>query len=304
MPDTSHELTLFAPAKINLGLEVIRRREDGFHDINTVFLALGLADVIRLEKRPDDVISLEIDGDWPLVPDATNLCVRAAELLREHLEAPRPGLHIALTKRIPMGAGLGGGSSDAAAVLLGAARLLGLHATPELALRLGSDVPFFLDPRPSAATSRGELLRPLDLRVPFAVLLVNPGIHIATPWAYRQVGRVGEREASDLRGILAEGIANPAVLRERLVNDFEPAAFAAHPVLPAIKERIYEMGAIFALMSGSGSTMYGLFDDRERAIRAQTAFPEHWSVVVDPIVSAEKRPAGRAQSSNITSGNL
>lgn len=285
MPGISHALTLSAPAKINLGLEVVRRRADGFHDINTVFVGLSLSDAVRLEIRPDDLISLEIDGDWPLEPDATNLCVRAAELLRERAAPPVPGLHIALTKRIPMGAGLGGGSSDAAAVLLGAARLWGMRATSDLALRLGSDVPFFLDPRPSLATSRGESLEPLGLPIPFTVLLVNPGIHIATPWAYRQVGRTGEREASDLRRILSEGIADAALLRERLVNDFEPAAFAAHPILAAIKERIYRMGAVFALMSGSGSTMYGLFYDREQAIRAQSAFPEYWSVVADPITA-------------------
>lgn len=278
---------MLAPAKINLGLEVIRRREDGYHDINTLFLALDICDELILDLRDDGEISLRIEGNPELESGPENLCVRAATALRNHLGCADLGLDIHLTKRIPTGAGLGGGSSDAAATLLGAARLWGaseleLQALHELGATLGSDVPFFLMGGMALGASRGEILTPTDLTLPFAVLLVNPGIHLPTPWAYRMVGRTGERPASDLPGLLRAGVERPELLRAAVVNDFEPAIFAEYPLLAELKEDLYGSGALFALMSGSGSTMFGLYSTIKAAEEAANQFKEYWSVVAQP----------------------
>ena len=276
------EILLRAPAKINLGLEVLRRRADGFHDINTLFATVGLYDDLRLRRRSDGIIRCTVEGNPALESDRSNLCVRAAETLRAAIGDPGLGLDIGLRKTIPIGAGLGGGSSDAASVLIGGRALWKedpREDLPALAATLGSDVPFFLHGGVAHAESRGEILRPLSIALPWSVLLINPGIHIPTPWAYRMVGRDGERPASDLVALLEAGLDDPLSLREEVVNDFEPAMFAEYPLLREIKGRLYEHGALFALMSGSGSTMFGLFGSDEGATEAAGAFPGYWSAV-------------------------
>lgn len=278
-------LSLDAPAKINLGLEVLRRREDGFHDINTLFAAVDLCDRVALRVRSDDRLTLTIDGNSDLSPGDDNLCVRAVQALRLFSGRSSLGLDIALTKRIPIGAGLGGGSSDAAAVLRGAAHLWNLTIRPDdlsrIALSLGSDVPFFLHGRLAGATSRGEMLETLELSLTGSVLLVNPGIHISTPWAYKAVGRTGERVPTDLSETLRRGLSDPDVLRREMVNDFEEPVFTAYPVLRELKNRLYDSGAFFALMSGSGSTMFGLYSDRSMASGAARRFESYWNVVAE-----------------------
>ena len=284
-------LRLRAPAKINLGLEVLRRRSDGYHDLNTAFAALDLHDSITLARRDDGQIKLSVVGNPELGSDASNLCVRAALALRDHVGDRTLGLEIELEKRIPIGAGLGGGSSDAAGVLKGAAALWGVDVgngeLSELASALGSDVPFFLRAGLAIAGSRGETLNPVDLALPFAILLVNPGIHIATPWAYQQVARNSERPATDLELILRRGVLNPEILRAELVNDFEPAMFGHYPQLARIKERLYDAGAVFALMSGSGSTMFGLFGTAAEATAAALEFAPYWTCVTLPDVTGQ-----------------
>lgn len=281
---------MLAPAKINLGLEVLRRRNDGFHDINTVFAAVGAFDTITMALRQDREIVLRVEGNRELETGEDNLCVQAARRLRQMAGEELPGLDIVLEKRIPMGAGLGGGSSDAAAVLRGGIQLWDLSADEDelkrLALGLGSDVPFFLSGAISQASSRGEVLAPLDLDLSsLSVLLVNPGIHVPTPWAYKAVGRTGERPASDLAAILRRGLLHPEMLRQEMVNDFEKGVFAEHPRLAEIKSALYQAGAIFALMSGSGSTMFGLFRSREEALGAAGGFPGCWSAAADFLTS-------------------
>ncbi len=281
---------MLAPAKINLGLEVIRRRNDGFHDINTVFAAVGVFDTITLALRPDREMVLRVEGNRELETGEGNLCVQAARRLRQIAGEELPGLDITLEKRIPMGAGLGGGSSDAAAVLRGAATLWGIPVDEDqmnrLALGLGSDVPFFLSGAISQASSRGELLVPLDIDLSgLSVLLLNPGIHVPTPWAYNAVERTAERPASDLAATLRRGLLRPEILREEVTNDFERGVFARYPRLAEIKDDLYRSGAIFALMSGSGSTLFGLFRSREEAERAAGSFPGCWSAVADFLTS-------------------
>ncbi|MGE3801112.1 MAG: 4-(cytidine 5'-diphospho)-2-C-methyl-D-erythritol kinase [Candidatus Kapaibacterium sp.] len=277
-------IQITAPAKINLGLEVVRRRDDGYHDINTLFAAIDLCDEIRLQLRDDREITCTVDGDERLKSEAieNNLCVKAVRKASEHLGEER-GLDIYLRKQIPTGAGLGGGSSDAAAVLKGALSLWDRDIDPttllQIALSLGSDVPFFLQGGVAHGSSRGEILQPVEIELPYHCLVVNPGIHIPTPWAYREVKRTVERGESDLVAHIWEGLHDPLSMRRHLVNDFEPPVFAAYPEIGEIKERLYHHGALFALMSGSGSTLFGLFETRERADKAQEGFGEYWSRV-------------------------
>lgn len=277
----TQRLELAAPAKINLGLEILRRRPDGFHDLNTLFATLDFGDTIVLESQGDRAITCQVLGA-ELAADDSNLAVRAARALQGQF-ADAGGLAITIDKRIPMGAGLGGGSSDAAAVLMGAPLVWGIDVGApllrELALALGSDVPFFLMGGVALAGSRGERLERVDIDLPWHVLLVNPGIHVATPAAFASVGRTGERTASDLRAALGAGLADHTTLRTGLVNDFEEAVFAMYPELGHIKRHLYEAGAFFALMSGSGSTMFGLFETREDAERASAHFARYWTKV-------------------------
>lgn len=277
----TQRLELSAPAKINLGLEILRRRPDGYHDLNTLFATLDVGDSMTLTARGDHKITCRVHGA-ELAADDSNLAVRAALALQARLP-DAPGLDIEIQKRIPMGAGLGGGSSDAAAVLMGAPHVWGIDVERailgELALELGSDVPFFLIGGVALAGSRGERLEPIDVVLPWHVLLVNPGIHVATPAAFASVGRTGERAAGDLKGALLAGLADAAAMRDGLVNDFEAAVFAMYPELGHIKRHLYEAGALFALMSGSGSTMFGLFETRAAAEGAREHFSGYWTTV-------------------------
>lgn len=278
-------MNISAPAKINLGLEVLHRRPDGFHEVNTVYAALNFCDELELSRRDDGEFLCLVEGNRQLEkePAEENLCVRAATALRQAIGG-REGVTIRLKKHIPTGAGLGGGSSDAAATLLGCAQLWNASISAEelngIAAQLGSDVPFFLGHTVAQATSRGEVLAPLHLSLPWNVLLVNPGLHVPTPWAYRAINRIESRPASDLVGTLRFGVDQPELLRELMVNDFEDAVFSEHSVLREIKEELYNQGAVFALMSGSGSTMFGLFEDRERARAAGKMFDQYWNRVV------------------------
>lgn len=277
----TQRLEFLAPAKINLGLEILLRRSDGFHDLNTVFATLAFGDTLQLGPRGDHAITCSVVGAV-LAADDSNLAVRAAGMLRERLGLSK-GLEIIIEKRIPMGAGLGGGSSDAAAVLMGAPIIWNLDAPADvlhsLAIELGSDVPFFLVGGLALAGSRGERLGSLTLQLPWHVLLVNPGIHVSTPEAFAAVARHGERVASDLAAVLEAGIRDHSALQRGLVNDFEEAVFAMHPELAAIKRRLYEAGALLSLMSGSGATLFGLFESREAALCARGAFTPYWTEV-------------------------
>ena len=274
-----------APAKINLGLEIIRRRDDGYHDINTLFAAIDLCDQIEVEARDDRKIICTIEGNDVLrdEPNENNLCVKAAKALREHLNEDW-GCNIHLHKRIPTGAGLGGGSSDAAAVLKGLSSLwsnkIDEKSLLKIAASLGSDVPFFLYGGIAHGISRGEIVQPINLELSWHCLIVNPGIHIPTPWAYQEVNRTAERKESDVVSLLHEVIDDPLLMRRGFVNDFEPPIFATYPEIGKIKEQLYHHGALFALMSGSGSTLFGLFETREGAEKGREGCADYWCRVV------------------------
>ncbi len=248
-----------AYAKINLGLRILGKRSDGFHNIETVFHRIDLYD--ELEFLASDLISMECDNcDVPL--DEKNLCIRAANLLQQKYGI-RKGVHIRLKKNIPVGAGLGGGSSDAAAVLLHLPKFLGHEISKnelmELALNLGSDVPYFLEEGTAYATGRGEKLEYFKLDIPYWILLVNPQIHVSTAWAYNNLSLNPDKYKTNLKTDLIYNIHSPEKLRQLVTNDFEDVVFEEYPLIKRLKLHLYESGADFVQMSGSGSSVYGFF---------------------------------------------
>lgn len=256
-----------APAKLNLGLEVLRRREDGYHEIETCFVPLRLFDRLTLERAPAGRgIALETDvADLPT--DRGNLVVRAAERACAALDLPAD-LTLRLEKRIPIAAGLGGGSSDAAATLLGlealAKRALARDARAKLALELGADVPFFLDPRPALGRGVGEKLESLDGVPEMHWVLVAFPFPVATAWAYAEAARelTLPRDPSSIAALLG-----PLGLLSSPRNDLEAASTRRHPEIREARRALERVGALATGMSGSGPTVFGRFED-ERAARS------------------------------------
>jgi 4-diphosphocytidyl-2-C-methyl-D-erythritol kinase len=254
-----------AYAKINLGLLVRERRPDGYHNIETVFHRVDVFDEITFAPSPEIVLvssSDEIPGD------NRNICFQAADLLRRELGI-HEGVRISIRKNIPVGAGLGGGSSDAAAVLRHLPpfwnKSVDIQALEAFALQLGSDVPYFLRKGSAIAVGRGEVLEYFTLDVPYTILLCHPGTHISTSWAYQQV--VPRVQHIDLKNAVKEGMRTPSKLDLGVCNDFEKPVFESYPHIKGVKELMLQGGAVFALMSGSGSSVFGLFprpDDAER----------------------------------------
>jgi 4-diphosphocytidyl-2-C-methyl-D-erythritol kinase len=249
-------MILFPPAKINLGLQVTNKRTDGFHDIETVFYAIPLFDA--LEINPSEELSFVSTG-LPIAGKVeNNLCIKAYELLKSHYSIPPVAIH--LHKVIPMGAGLGGGSADAAYTLKLLKDFFELPISKEelvnFASQLGSDCPFFINDTPHFATGRGELLEPISFSLQsYKIILVYPAIHVNTAWAYQQIHP--KPITQSIKEILNLPITD---WKGRLVNDFEAAVFPSHPAIGSICTKLYEMGALYASMSGSGSAVFGIFE--------------------------------------------
>jgi 4-diphosphocytidyl-2-C-methyl-D-erythritol kinase len=278
---TTRRARISSLAKINLDLRVLYRRNDGFHELRTIFQTISLGDVLDIEHEPGRRFSVELDSDPP-IPD--NLIVRAARLLHERARVSG-AWRFSLKKRTPMGAGLGGGSSNAAAALLSIPVLAGkpapLGMLAGLAAELGSDVPFFLLGGTAAAIGRGTELYPLPDIPPVCGILVTPGIHVSTPEAYRSLARpaVEELTSGGASSILnsfqslawrAEECAKSPEWAAR--NDFEGAVFRKYPKLRQIRDALRASGAHPALMSGSGSSIFGLFPARNRREAALREF--------------------------------
>ncbi len=265
-------MVTFPPCKINLGLGVIRKREDKYHDIETCFYPIPLTDV--LEVLPATTVSFEISGNAIPGDASDNLCLKAYRLLQK--DYGLPAVKIFLHKVIPSGAGLGGGSSDGAHTLrlLNEVFGLGLSAEKlkEYALQLGSDCPFFIEDRPMLGSGRGEELKPVsvDLSGKF-IVLVKPDVHVSTAEAYGGVTPAVPQ--MPVKDILQKRVVD---WKDVLKNDFETSVFAKYPQIGAIKEKFYQHGALYASMSGSGSAVFGIF---EKPVDLKTSFPNdfYWS---------------------------
>ncbi len=259
-----------AYAKINLGLRVLEKRPDGFHNIETVFHRIDLYDEVELS--PAKIINV-VSSSPDAPDDESNICYKAARLLQEYVKSDA-GVRIALIKKIPVGAGLGGGSSDAATVLRQLPALWGYTVDEDvvssIALQLGSDVPFFLGTRSALGRCRGEQLEYFDLAVPYAILLCNPNIHVASSWAYQHIRPHTTEQRRSLQDIVVEGMQNPDILTEHLHNDFEEPVFREYPEVSALKELMLQRGSVFASMSGSGSSVYGFFATSDAAMSARS----------------------------------
>lgn len=281
-PDGNHSrtgLTLKSCAKVNIGLQVLGQRPDGYHTLQTLFQELEFHDLITLTPRTQGV-TLSTDVTW-IPGDHSNLCRRAYRLLAEQVPA-LGGVAIHLQKRIPAGAGLGGGSSNAATVLKGLTRLYDLdlddRGLGELARRLGADVPFFLQGGTQLGEGIGDRLKPLPGGIGGLYLLVIPDIHISTAWAYQELKKVLKypREKANFARFIRR--KNPPWTF--FENDFERIVIPAYPEIGRIKAGLLKMGARFASLSGSGSTVFGIFDDEARARGAESEFSTRYQTIL------------------------
>ena len=272
------EITVFAPAKINMILRILDRRPDGFHNLWSIMQTVALQDEVQIRLRAGrQDIQLRCDATQ-LAADQSNLVYRAAaEVLARAQQSI--GLDIELRKRIPMGAGLGGGSSDAAATIIGLNRLLQLEWSPtqmaDAGQLIGSDVPFFLFAPSAFVAGRGETVRPIVVEGVRWVVLVNPGFGVNTKWAYQELAAT-RAAVTPLSLVQRELDRQSRVTWTQLIaaaeNDFEAPVFAAYGKLREIKRSLQAHGAEIALLSGSGATVFGVFGDEARARLAQAQF--------------------------------
>jgi len=263
-------MTLKASAKINLGLKIINKRDDGFHNLETIFYPVKLFDeifikIIRSKRNTNSVI---IKTNNKIIPtDRTNICFKVIEsFFRVFSIRDFFSINIFIDKKIPVGGGLGGGSSDAAAVLKHLVRFFGININEnkkeilKIALSVGSDVPYFMIQKPCLAQSRGEIITRLDdfNLNNYKILLINPNLHISTKWAFEsltmQHGVQNESKIKEVRKFTSDA-------KEILQNDFEKIVFEKYSELNSIKNELISFGAEFSSMSGSGATMYGLFEN-------------------------------------------
>ncbi len=249
-------MILFPNCKINIGLNILRKRSDNFHDLETVFFPLSLCDILEINYS----VSFKFSTTGIQIPDSgDNIIVKAYKLLQMEYNLPPVSIH--LHKVIPIGAGLGGGSSDAAYTLLGLNKLfeLGLEQKELLnySLKLGSDCPFFILNNPCFAEGRGELLSEIDLSLQgLKIVLIKPDCEVSTAQAYSGIiPKLPENTLRDLIGLPVEE------WKDKISNDFEENIFLKFPVIKDIKDKLYASGAVYASMSGSGSSVFGLFKD-------------------------------------------
>jgi 4-diphosphocytidyl-2-C-methyl-D-erythritol kinase len=265
---------LFPNCKINLGLYVTGKLPNGYHHIETCFYPIPFQDVLEIIKQPETApTTLSLSG-IALEQNTNNSCLKAYELLKKDFQQ-LPPVQMHLHKAVPPGGGLGGGSADAAFTLLLLNKKFNLNLGDEkliyYAAQLGSDCAFFIRNTPCLASGRGEVLQPFALDLSeYKMVLVNPGIHVNTGWAYTQI----KIEAPEKN--LAEILSLPvAKWKAHLFNVFEIPIFQTHPAIQKIKEALYENGAVYASMSGSGATVYGLF---KKSDKPTLRFPPHYLV--------------------------
>jgi 4-diphosphocytidyl-2-C-methyl-D-erythritol kinase len=264
----------FPNCKINLGLRILRKRNDGYHDLETVFYPLPFYDVLEIIKSHSEETSFGSSGLNIKTDKNNNLCIKAYELLKKD----HPGLpfvQVYLHKTIPSGAGLGGGSADAAFTLsvLNTKFFLNLSIDQLInyALQLGSDCPFFIINKPCFAKGRGEILEPVKVDLSsYHFFIINPGIHVSTATAFADI--TPSIPAKPINKIIQQPVET---WRDELINDFEKTVFNGYKEIKLIKEELYNKGALYASLSGSGSTVYGLF---KKNVTPRFSFPETYFI--------------------------
>ena len=264
----------FPNCKINLGLHIVRKREDGFHDLETVFYPIPMCDALEIITTEEKETTIHNTG-IAIDNASDNICLKAYNLLKKDFALPTVTIH--LHKAIPVGAGLGGGSADGAFTLLLLNKKFNLNLSEEIlikyALQLGSDCPFFIKNVPSFATQRGEVLTPINLDLSaYKMVVIHPAIHINTGWAFSKITPHSNRQS--VSDIIEKPLEN---WRGILVNDFEEAIFEQYPSIRKLKESLYEQGALYASMSGTGSSVYGIFEKKSTPqISIEENYFIHW----------------------------
>lgn len=290
-------VVLQSPAKINWTLYVLDRREDGYHNILSLMHCIDIYDTLAFEYADDIELIANMD-----IPAEQNLVFRAAAMLRDY-SGTKTGAKIVLKKEIPFGAGLGGGSSNAACTLIGLNRLWRLGLSVEelktIGSRLGSDVPFFLNCPLAVVEGRGEALTAFEIDIAYTLLMVKPEVSISTSWAYEKIiSKLKDQRSKKLTktgdkinniklifDALKRGDARS--LKSLVHNDFEDIVISVYPIIGVLKKKLTDAGAIVSLMSGSGSTVFGLFESRDKAVNASRHFLSHWNRVVLTAVNSE-----------------
>jgi 4-diphosphocytidyl-2-C-methyl-D-erythritol kinase len=269
------KLTLNSPAKINIGLNIVSKRSDGFHNLETFFYPIyDLHDKLIFEFSDNYIFD---SNNTDLVKDPDNLIRRAHTLLEEFTSKKIP-IKITLIKNIPIGAGLGGGSSNAASTLVGINEMFKLNIKEkdlfELALKLGSDVPFFIKSKPAIGRSRGEKLIQCNTYFEQTLVIVNPGIHISTKEAFSNI--IPKPSEFDYNYFLVKEVVDLSYLKNNISNDFERYIFDKYKKIADIKNLFYNNGALFSMMSGTGSTVYGIMKNEEDAEKVLNQLPDDY----------------------------
>ncbi len=282
------EMTFQAFAKINIGLRVLGKRPDGFHNIETLFQQISLYDELDIDAATDGRIHIEC-SDKACPADETNLAYRAAALLRENTGDPKLGCRLKISKRIPMGGGLGGGSSNAATTLTALNKIwrCGFSGAEiaEMGAALGSDVAFFLLGGLALGAGRGEILQPIKITIPYYGVLICPGVRISTPWVYKNLNLslTNNNKIGKFIDFVAE-LDDISTWATHFPNELEKVVFKKYKSFRDIIDGLYDAGAFYARMSGSGSTLFGLFDAKSKAEKAKLHFQKrHQTILFEPI---------------------
>lgn len=270
------KLEIKAYAKINLGLDVVRRLENGYHEVKMVMQTVGIYDVLTFEKAAEGIVITTDSGELPT--DENNLIYKAARLMKERYGVTE-GVRIHLQKNIPIAAGMAGGSTDAAATLKGMNELFGLGVSQqelmEIGVKIGADVPYCVMGGTALAEGIGEKLTALKAAPDCFVLVAKPDINVSTKFVYEHLDAAGVAKHPDIDGMV-EAIAqgNLQGILDRMENVLESVTIPAHPIIDTIKSRMKELGAANSLMSGSGPTVFGIFADKEQARAAYEQIKE------------------------------
>lgn len=258
--------TYYSYAKINLALEILGKRPDGYHEINSIFLPITLADQIHIQKS--DKFDLQVEPHNVKIPLEENIIYKTIKLIQKKYKINIDFINIKLIKNIPIGAGLGGGSSNAATILLALNEIYNLKLSKQelrqIAKEIGADVPFFIDPKPSIVQGIGDIITPIEFNFDFQILLIYPNIQISTKFAYSLIPFSRRPQKSTNYFEVLKQIKSIKDYKKFLVNDFETHLFPHFESLSAIKHKLYDIGAYFATLTGSGASVFGIFESNKK----------------------------------------